>query len=97
MGIKPNYSELSRKFKMNRHAIKATYMRLDEPPKPRKQRPSVLDRLKDKIDERAEPPAEPLGVHSDKKTNKDEPAYSFDENLQIYVDAYPAGKSQLTQ
>ena len=24
-------------------------------------------RLKDKIDERAEPPAEPLGVHNDKK------------------------------
>ena len=67
MGIKPNYSELSRKFKMNRHAIRATYMRLDEPPKPPKQRPSVLDGLKGKIDERAEPPAEPLGVHSDKK------------------------------
>ena len=49
MGIKPNYSELSRKFKMDRHTIKAAYMRLDEPPKPRKQRPSVLDGLRDEI------------------------------------------------
>ena len=49
MGIKPNYSELSRKYKMDRHTIKAAYSRLDEPQKKRKERPSALDPLREEI------------------------------------------------
>ncbi len=43
MGIKPNYSELSRRFQMDRHTIKSMYDRLDSPPKGKKAKGSCLD------------------------------------------------------
>ena len=39
MGIKPNYSALSKKYGMDRHTVKAMYHRLDSPSPERKAKP----------------------------------------------------------
>lgn len=49
MNIKPNYSALSREFKMDRHTIKKKMEGLDAPPKGRRPRPSALDPLAGEI------------------------------------------------
>lgn len=49
MEIKPNYSELSRRFKKDRHTIRKMYDSIGKGEKERKPKPSCLDSLKDEI------------------------------------------------
>lgn len=49
MKMKPNYSELSRRYNMDRHTIKKMMEGLNDPPKGRRPRPSALDPLAGEI------------------------------------------------